>query len=206
MASSDEIPPRSQRRAATPAADGADPRAAIIAATIEIMREEGYAAVSSRRISARAGLKSKLVHYYFRTMDDLFLAVYKRIEDEHFARLTRALAADRPLHALWQLNLASTDTTMIAEIVALVNHRKALRTEVARASERLRLLQAAVLERAAGEAHIHGMVLSPTVVSIMALAISRLLSMDSALGVSGGHADILATAVEFLDRIEPPAS
>ena len=37
----------------------------------QLLLEEGYAAVTSRRVGARAGLKPQLVHYYFRTMDDL---------------------------------------------------------------------------------------------------------------------------------------
>ena len=42
------------------------------------MLEEGYAAVTSRRVAAKANLKPQLVHYYFRTMDDLFLAIHRR--------------------------------------------------------------------------------------------------------------------------------
>src|SRR5262249_22294781 len=38
-------------------------RNAILDATEAIMREEGYAAVSSRRVAEKAGLKSQLVHY-----------------------------------------------------------------------------------------------------------------------------------------------
>ena len=54
------------------------PRAAILDATESIMLEEGYAAVSSRKVASRAGLTSQLLHYYFRTMDDLFIAVFVR--------------------------------------------------------------------------------------------------------------------------------
>ena len=46
-------------------------------------------------------------------MDELFLAVYRRIEEEHFAQLAKVLASRRPLRALWQLNLDSTNTAMV---------------------------------------------------------------------------------------------
>jgi AcrR family transcriptional regulator len=177
-------------------------RSAILDATIEIMREEGYAAVSSRRIAARAGLKSKLVHYYFRTMDELFLAVYKRIEDEHFAQLTRTLASHKPLRALWQLNMDSTNTAMVLELNALAGHRKILRAEIARASERFRLLQSALLERAMKKADNDAMALSPIVLSVLALAVSRLLAMDSVMGVTLGHEETLRGIEAFLDHIE----
>ncbi len=55
------------------------------------MLEEGYAAVTSRRVAAQAGLKPQLVHYYFRTMDDLFLAAYRRRADQGLERLAQAL-------------------------------------------------------------------------------------------------------------------
>jgi TetR/AcrR family transcriptional regulator len=183
------------------AGDGAGTRSAIIDATIAIMREHGYAAVSSRRIAAAAGLKSKLVHYYFKTMDELFLAVYKRIEDEHFARLTRALASNTPLRALWQLDLDSTNTSMVLELTALANHRKGLRAEIARASERFRLLQAAMFERAVGGSG-GTPALSPMFVSVVALALSRLLAMDSVLGVSAGHDETLRAIDAFLASVE----
>jgi AcrR family transcriptional regulator len=193
---------RSLQAAGSEQASNVEPRQAIVEATIEIMREEGYAAVSSRRIAAHAGLKSKLVHYYFKTMDELFLAVYKRIEDEHFRRLTQALAAREPLRAIWQLNMDSTDTRMVLELTALANHRKVLRAEIARASERFRLLQAAVFEREVAERGGADNRLPPMVVSVIALALSRLLAMDNVLGVSGGHAETLSWIDTFLLRVE----
>jgi AcrR family transcriptional regulator len=199
------IPLRPVRKAPVAGADNTETRSAILDATIEIMREEGYAAVSSRRIAARAGLKSKLVHYYFRNMDELFLAVYKRIEDEHFAELTRTLASQKPLRALWQLNMDSTNTGMVLELNALSTHRKVLRAEIARASERLRLLQAAVFERAIAEAGGGGAGLPPIVLSVLALALSRLLAMDSVIGVSGGHAETLQWIDAYIGHIEDGA-
>ena len=42
----------------------------------QMLIEEGYAAVTSRRLGARAEVSAQLVHYYFRTMDDLFVEVF----------------------------------------------------------------------------------------------------------------------------------
>ena len=50
-------------------------RARIVEATNELIREEGYAAVSTRRVAGRAGLKPSLIHYYFPTTDDLLVEV-----------------------------------------------------------------------------------------------------------------------------------
>src|SRR5215472_5299555 len=53
-------------------------RAVLLDAAEQLMLQEGYAAVTSRRVAAKAGLKPQLVHYCFRTMDDLFLAMLAR--------------------------------------------------------------------------------------------------------------------------------
>ena len=61
-----------QRR---PRAATAEKRRRLLDATEEIMLEDGYAAVSSRSVAARVGINAPLVHYYFPTLDDLFMAL-----------------------------------------------------------------------------------------------------------------------------------
>src|SRR5262249_23627983 len=46
-------------------------RALLLEAAEDLMREEGYPAVTTRRLAGRVGVSNQLVHYYFRTMDDL---------------------------------------------------------------------------------------------------------------------------------------
>ena len=76
-------------------------RAQLVDAAEQLLFEEGYAAVTSRRVGAKAGLKPQLVHYYFRTMDDLFVEIFRRRADENLAALRahrrRARLAANPL-------------------------------------------------------------------------------------------------------------
>src|SRR6516225_639477 len=102
------------------------------------MLESGYAAVSSRRVAARAGLKPQLVHYYFRTMDDLFLALFRSRTDGGLERHAEALASDRPLRALWEVSRDPEGTALIMEFSALANHRKVIAAEIQRYGDRLR--------------------------------------------------------------------
>src|SRR4051812_48497623 len=111
-------------------------REAILDAAAAIMREEGYAAVTSRRVGQKAGLnKSKLVHYYFGTMDDLFIALYERNEKIVLDLHLKAMAARNPLRALWQAALHQPRSALGLEFIALSNHRKAIRELIARTSE-----------------------------------------------------------------------
>ena len=75
-------------------AEDSKTRAQLLDAAERLLLEEGYAAVTSRRVAAKAGLKPQLVHYYFRTMDDLFVAVFRRRADENLARFEQPAGGD----------------------------------------------------------------------------------------------------------------
>src|SRR5258705_13900931 len=105
-------------------------RVALIEASAQIMLDEGYAAATSRRVAAKAGVKPALVHYYFPSMDDLFVAVLRDKAETNLQRQRQAIAAEEPLHALWLLS-GATDARLFAEFLAMGNHRKAIRSQIA---------------------------------------------------------------------------
>ena len=53
---------------------GPDTRAAILAAAREMFAAQGFAGTSVRAVATKAGVDAALVHHYFGTKDDLFLA------------------------------------------------------------------------------------------------------------------------------------
>src|SRR5690348_6892446 len=113
-------------------------RIVLLDAAEALMIEEGYVAVTSRRVADQAGLKPQLVHYYFRTMDDLFLAVFRRRAEQGLVEQARILDSAQPLWALWRFGSDPGTTRLTMEIMGLANHRKVLRTEIAHYAERLR--------------------------------------------------------------------
>src|ERR1700675_1325864 len=104
-------------------------REALIEATAQIMVDEGYAAATSRRVAAKAGVKPALVHYYFPRKDDLFVAVLRDKAATVPQHQRQAMAEAEPLHALWQLNGAQ-DEQLFTEFLAMANHREAVRSEI----------------------------------------------------------------------------
>jgi AcrR family transcriptional regulator len=50
-------------------------RALLIEAATDLINTEGYAALTARKLAGKVGRKRQIVHYYFRIMDDLLLAV-----------------------------------------------------------------------------------------------------------------------------------
>jgi AcrR family transcriptional regulator len=188
-------------------AEDSKTRAELLDAAQQLMLEEGYAAVTSRRVAAKAGLKPQLVHYYFRTMDDLFLALLRRGAEQNLERQARALASPQPLRALLEFSSEPAGTALTMEFAALANHRKAIRAEVAAYAERFRGLQIAALASVLAEHGIDPDEFPPDAVLFVITAISRIIGLDERLGVTLGHAETRALVERFLARFEgdPPA-
>jgi AcrR family transcriptional regulator len=178
-------------------------RAALLDAAQSLMVDEGYAAVSSRKVAARAGLKPQLVHYYFRTMDDLFVALVRRGADQSRERQAAALASDQPLWALWELNTDPAGRTVITEMAALANHRKDLRAEIAELARTLRNEQIDALVPVLDRYGIRE-TLTPESFVVLANALGQVLVMEDALGLDIGHAALRAQVEDVLTRYEGP--
>jgi AcrR family transcriptional regulator len=184
--------------------EGSATRIVILDATEQLMVREGYAAVSTRRVASEAGLTAPLVHYYFPTTDDLLLAVYRRAAERNYARVSEALTSAQPLRALWMLSTDTTHTTLGVEFMALANHRKPIRLEIARNIERSRGLQAEVLARLLADQGQDQSVCPPAGLSLLIAGISRALVMEQALGIAAGHDELRSFVESWLQRLEQP--
>ena len=183
-------------------AEGSKTRAQLLDAAELLLLEEGYAAVTSRRVAAKAGLKPQLVHYYFRTMDDLFLEVFRRRAEENVSRVERAVGAGGSLRALWQLNADPRGTAFTIEFVALANHRKAIRAEIARYAERFRAAQLEAVTTALEARGITAEQLPPIVALVTMTGISQVLALENALGVQTGHDTTISFIEQTITRLD----
>jgi AcrR family transcriptional regulator len=176
----------------------------LIDATIQIMLEEGYAAATSRRVAAKAGVKPALVHYYFPTMDELYLAVFRRGATVYLERQQKALASDRPLHAFWDTLTEPKDTRLLLEFMGLANHRKEIRAEIAAWSDRWREQQITALNFIVREHGLDTDEFPPAGLAVVIASIGRTLILEQGLGSIGGHDEAVALVNRFLDRYEMP--
>jgi AcrR family transcriptional regulator len=181
-------------------------RAQLLDAAAELLRDEGYASVTSRRVAAQAGLKPQLVHYYFRTMDDLFVALLQRDAEVNLARFEAAIAADGSLRNLWRLNADARGAAFTVELMALANHRKAIRAEVARYAERFRSAQVEAVTAALARAGVPEDRMPPIVALLLMTGVSQVLALEGALGVTAGHATTRAYIEQAIAALEPPAT
>ncbi|GJO37840.1 Bacterial regulatory protein, tetR family [Mycobacterium marinum] len=168
----------------------------------QLMIEEGYAAVTSRRVASEAGLKPQLVHYYFRTMEELFLELFRRRAEEGLRAQAQALQSPKPLWALWRLGSDPAFARISMEFMALANHRKALRAEIAHYAERFRDEQRRVITAALQRYGVDSQDVPPVVWTVLMASLSRFLVLEKALGMSGGHAETIELVESYLRRLE----
>jgi AcrR family transcriptional regulator len=166
------------------------------------MLEEGYAAVSSRRVAKKASIKSQIVHYYFPSMEDLFLTVYRNAEARYVEGEAQALSSARPLEALWANSLRAIGNPLTTEFLALANHRKKIKQEVAKSAKLARRRQTEALKRVLRGQGVTSDVSAPMCLAMLITAISRLLASDSALGISDGRREIVNFVQQHIRQLE----
>jgi AcrR family transcriptional regulator len=187
-----------------PRVRGEATREALIEATAQIMLEEGYAAATSRRVAGKAGVKPALVHYYFPSMDDLFVAVLRHKAEDNLQHQRQAIAEAEPLHALWQLNSAH-DAQLFTEFLAMANHRKAIRSEIAAYAMRFRDLEEGAVTLALKARGVDLDLFPPVVMSMIMGGLARIVFHEQGLGITRGHDEATAFIDRWLDRFEMPS-
>jgi AcrR family transcriptional regulator len=174
---------------------GDESRALLIEAAAEIINSEGYAALSARRLAEKVGLKRQIVHYYFRTMEDLLLAVIRYYGEEGLARFAQAFEAQDPLRVIWETRADASATTFA--FMAMASHSPVIKAELRRYLEAFRELQveavAKYLKSAGSKADIPA-----EAAVIIVQSVSQALAAETALGTERGHETVKSVVEKWL--------
>lgn len=166
------------------------------------MLKDGYAAVSSRTVAAAVGINAPLVHYYFPTIDDLFLAVLHRRSNRTVARMAEALDADEPLRAWWELASDPRGTALFIEMLAAANHRPALKAEVGEIAREVRAMQVARLSTLLEEYGVDADEFPPTFIAAAMQGLAFSAVQDLAAGYDTSPQEVIVAMDRFLGRLE----
>jgi len=172
----------------------------ILDATERLMVNEGYAAVSTRRIAQDLGLNPATVHYYFPATEDVFIALHRRMTERQFAALETVLGSDDPLVALWEFQSGWSNTALGVEFLALANHRKAMGEILATATDASRSAAATAIDRAVGTIALGQEEITPLALGTILIAIGRLLANEERVGITSGHREVRALVSALLAR------
>jgi AcrR family transcriptional regulator len=174
----------------------------------KMMLEEGYASVTYRALAAKAGVTPSLVQYYFPTLDDIFVAAIRRYSERGIIHLTELLErrTDDPLRAVWEYSWDEATGAMITEFMALGNHRKSIRAEIAAVTENVRKLQLDALVAKFGKnAKLIGDLSLPALQLLMS-GLPKFLNLEAGIGVQSAHAEVTESFERYIDSVEPRAS
>lgn len=170
-----------------------------------MMLEEGYASVTYRALAAKAGVTPSLVQYYFPTLDDVFIAAIRRYSERNLAHLNKVMEkrAEDPLRALWEYSWDEATGTLMTEFMALGNHRKSIRTEIAAVTESVRTLQLDALTAKFGADARPWGDLSLPALQVLISSLPKFLNLEKGVGVETAHAELIEAFEGYLDSIEP---
>jgi AcrR family transcriptional regulator len=182
--------------------DESETRTALLDAAESLMVEDGYAAVTTRRVSTKAGVNNGLVYYYFGSMDDLFLQLFKRRSARSLEHLEEVLGDAQPLWAFWEQARDRSSNAIVMEFIALANHRKVIKREIAAQSRRHRRLQ---LDRLTDVLEGYGVDLDrwPAAALILLMAgTARFLLLEESFDVDVGHEAAIALIEHEIRALE----
>ena len=147
-------------------------------------------------------MKAQLVHYHFGSMDDLYLEVYRRRAEEGFERLRTAMEVHPSLRTVWRFGVDRFGPAFSLEFVALANHRKAIRDEIARTAERFRELQLDAIATILRDRGVSPEVCPPVVVLLAMSGVSQAIAIEEALGITSGHEEMVQFVEGWIDEAE----
>jgi AcrR family transcriptional regulator len=180
-------------------------RDALLDCVERLLIDEGHSGVSYRILAGKAGVTPSLVQYYFPTLDSLFVAMVHRLTEADLRRWNEALQQrpNEPLRVLWDNSFGETAGTMSTEIMALGNHRPALRDEIAAGTERIRKTQLEAVVAKYGDGPLLEQRFTPEAMVLMLTGVPKYLSLEDGIHVDSGHRKLVEAFESYLDSIEP---
>jgi AcrR family transcriptional regulator len=174
---------------------------AMLDAADKVLREEGYAALTSRRIADHLGIKQRLVYYYFKTMDDLIVEMFRRASIRELESLRNAAASQRPLTQIWYIGAHAKDSKWITECMALANHVPGLRKEVIAFIEESRRVQVEAITSALKKRKVQ-LAVPPPALAIIGTSVALSIGREAELGTTSGHAAVMEVIWRYLRELD----
>jgi AcrR family transcriptional regulator len=182
---------------------------AFLDAAERLLVEVGHAGITTRRLATEAGANQGLVHYYFGSIDELFVQVLERFTARLVARQREMYAGDQPFIEKWRAawrfqeeDLESGYSKIWMELQALSWSHPELRPRVARVNGEWRAVLREAFERAAEE---YGLTDDdPSVDALVAMTITfgQGYALERLEGIDEGHRELLDWIERWLVSLE----
>ncbi len=104
---------------------------------------------------------------------------------------------------LWEYSRDESTAALTTEFLALGNHRKSIRAEIAEVTEQVRRLQLETLRKASAGKGVTIGELTPDALLFLLTGIPKLIRLEEGVGVETAHIDIVRAFERYLDAAEP---
>ena len=181
---------------------------AFLDAAERLLVEVGHAGITTRRLAAEAGANQGLVHYYFGSIDELFVQVLERFTARLVERQREMYTADAPFAEKWQAawrfqeqDLEAGYSKIWMELQALSWNHPDLRPRVERVNAEWRADLREAYTRAARE---YGLGDEFPVEALVALTMTfgQGFALERLEGIDEGHGALLDWIEQWLRSLE----
>jgi len=177
--------------------------AALLDAAERLLVEQGYGAITSRKLAEQAGLNPGLVHYYFGSMEEVMVQVLERFTARLIERQRAMYGSDRSFLDKWRTawgfqeeDLASGYSKIWLELQAMAWNRPELRARVQQVNEEWRRVLTEAFAPALREYGFGALSLEASVSLVIMMAQGYALERLS--DIHEGHATMLAEIEEWM--------
>src|SRR5579884_2082069 len=182
---------------------------AFLDAAERLLIEVGYANISTRRLAEEAGANHGLVHYYFGSMEQLFVSVLERFTDRLIARQRAMYAADVPFIEKWRTAMAYLDEDRESgyqkiwyELQAMAWNKPELRERVARVRRQWFEVLVEAFTKAADEYGLDPELVPGPALAALVGTFNEGIILERLSGIRDGHAELLAMIDRWLVSLE----
>lgn len=182
---------------------------ALLDAAERLLVEVGYGAISTRRLAAEAGANQGLVHYYFGSMDEVFVQVLERFTERLVARQREMYAEPVPFREKWRTawrfqeeDLDAGYSKIWLELQALSWNRPDLRPRVERVNAEWRSVLRDAFRMAAEEYELPEEIFPIEALVALMMTFGQGFAMERLEGITDGHRELLAWIDGWLEGLD----
>jgi len=182
---------------------------ALLDAAERLLVEVGHGGISTRRLAEEAGANQGLVHYYFGSMDELFVQVLERFTERIIARQREMYAAEIPFIEKWRTawrfqekDLRAGYSKIWMELQALSWSHPELRPRVARVNAQWRGVLRGAFSRAAREYGLDEEKFPVDALVAITMTFGQGYAIERLEGIDEGHEQLLDWIGRWLERLE----
>lgn len=181
----------------------------LLDAAERLLVREGYAALTTRRVAAEAGVNHGLVHYYFGSMEELSVQILERFTALLIDRQRAMYAENVPFTTKWRRAMrylesdhASGYQKVWLELQAMAWNRPELRERIAGVNAEWRSVLTDAFTSAAADYGLDtGRFPVPALVSLV-MTFNEGLILERLNGISAGHSELLLAIDRWLKTLE----